>query len=356
MRRGSADLPLHYGKAPPWLFERMVKLSRSILELVVMEHGRDTLLRRLSDPFWFQSLGCVLGFDWHSSGLTTTVCGALKEALRDVGRDLGIFIAGGKGRTALRTPEELERIGERTGVDVEELKEVSRLTAKVDNVLLQDGYQLYHHVILFSAEGRWCVIQQGMNAEAGYARRYHWLGEGLRSFVEEPHSGISADRVHGRIALNMVAEESRGARSAVVELVRSGDLLRETGKLRSLRLPRRHHLRPEDVNLKDLEKTFRKLKGYVEDFEDLLRVRGLGPRAMRALALVSEVVYGAEPSFRDPARYAYAHGGKDGHPYPVRREVYDATLETLKTAIARAKIGEREKVEAVKRLSRLLNE
>ncbi len=356
VKKGTADLPLHYGKAPPWLFERMVKLLRSILELIVMEHGRDTLLERLSDPFWFQSLGCVAGFDWHSSGLTTTLCGAMKEALKDVGKDIGVYMAGGKGRTALRTPEEIERVGESSGLEVERLKDVSRITAKVDNVLLQDGYQLYHHTIIFTEEGLWAVIQQGMNTEEGYARRYHWLGEGLKSFVEEPHSGISAQRIHRKVRLNMIAKESKDSREAIVKLLNEREvLLSELERMERLSLPRRHYISPEDLNMKRLKETLRRV-GEVKDFEDVLRQRNLGPKAIRALALVSELLYGVKPSFKDPARYSFAHGGKDGHPYPVRREIYDFTVETLKKAIEKAKVGEREKVEAIKKLSKILND
>ena len=356
MRRGIANLPLHYGKAPPWLFKRMVELSRSIIELTVMEHGKRVLLERLSDPYWFQSLGCVLSFDWHSSGLTTTVCGAIKEALKDAGKDLGLYMAGGKGKVALNTPREIELIGERFSVEADSLKDVSRLTAKVDNSLLQDGYQLYHHAIIFTSEGEWAVIQQGMNPEERLARRYHWLGEGLKSFVEEPHSGISAQRVHERIALDLTSKGSEKTRSAIAELLRDRNtLLKELETIRRLDLPKRHYITPKDFNVENLKKTVSKLEG-IEGFEDVLRVKGIGPKMLRALALVSELLYGAKPSFEDPARYSFAHGGKDGHPYPVQREVYDATVETLKKAIEKARVGQREKVEAIKRLSKILND
>lgn len=358
MRRGIANLPLHYGKAPPWIFERMVKLSRYVLEFMVMEHGRKVLLKRLSDPYWFQSLGCVLGFDWHSSGLTTTVCGAIKEALKDIGRDIGVFMAGGKGKTALRTPEELDRIGEILGIDTERLKDISRLVAKVDNTLLQDGYQLYHHTLIFTEEGLWAVVQQGMNEKERYARRYHWFGENLKSFVEEPHSGISAQKVHERITLDMTSSESSESRNAILNLLKDkGTLLKELERVRKLELPRRHYITPEDFNVKKLRDTIKKVdESSLNGFEDLLRQRGIGPKTIRALALVSELLYGAKPSFKDPARYSFAHGGKDGHPYPVQRDVYDVTIDTLKRAIERAKVGNREKVEAIKRLSRILND
>lgn len=239
---------------------------------------------------------------------------------------------------------------------MEKLIDVSRLTAKVDSSLVQDGYQLYHHALFFDREGRWCVVQQGMNPEAGYARRYHWLGEGLGSFVEEPHSGISADRVHRRIRLNLTDGRAGRIRKGILELLRSGDLLKEAERVKRLRLPPRHYLDPSDLDIRNLERTFRALESSIDGLEDLLRIRGIGPKTLRALALVSEIVYGAPPSFRDPARYSYAHGGKDGHPYPVRRDVYDLTLDTLKKAIAKAKIGEREKLEAIRRLSRILDD
>ncbi len=336
----------------------MVKLSRSILELIVIEHGHKTLLERLSDPFWFQSLGCVLGFDWHSSGLTTTVCGAIKEALKDVGKDIGVFMAGGKGKTALNTPKELEIIGEQTGIDTEPLMDVSRLTAKVDNVLLQDGYHLYHHTIIFTENGFWAVIQQGMNTSNRYARRYHWLGERLNSFVEEPHSGISAQKVHEKITLNMTAEESSGSRNAITEMIRDKKvLLQELDKIKTLNLPERHYISPKDLDTKKLKEMIRKIdESSIKTFEDLLRVRGIGSKTIRALALVSELLYGAELSFKDPARYTFAHGGKDGHPYPVRKDIYDATINTLKKAIEKAKVGEREKIEAIKKLSKIFND
>ena len=357
MRKGFADLPLHHGKAPPWLFKRMVELSRNIVELVVLEHGREAFLERVADPYWFQSFGCVLGFDWHSSGLTTTVCGALKESLRYIGKELGLFVVGGKGKSALRTPEELDRLGEIVGMNTKGLKEISRVVAKVDNNLLQDGYQLYHHTLIFTEDGSWAVVQQGLNAENRYARRYHWLGDRVNNLVEEPHSGISAQKVHEKIILNMVSKESRGSRRSITELIRDKEfLLRELEKMESLKMPSRHYIKGEDLNLRKLRDTVKKIDtGSVEGFEDLLKQRGIGPKTIRALTLVSELVYGEKPSFKDPARYTFAHGGKDGHPFPVQREIYDATIDILKRAISKAKIGEREKVDALKRLSRILN-
>ena len=335
----------------------MVKLSRSIIELIVLEQGRERFLEWLSDPVWFQSLGCVLGFDWHSSGLTTTVCGAIKEALKEIGPEIGVFAVGGKGRTALRTPEELARIGDLTGIDTEPLMEVSRKVAKVDNALIQDRYQLYHHTLLFTEKGTWAVIQQGMNERTGYARRYHWFSGSVRSFVEEPHRGIVSQKVHERIDLNLTAKESERSRTAIADLLKEKEfLIREMEGLKFLKLPERHHIRPEDLNLKGLTESLKKLDAEIRNFEDILKVRGIGPKTLRALALVAEIVYGAEPSFKDPARYSFAHGGKDGHPYPVRKDVYDITIDTLKRAIERARIGEREKIEAIKRLAKVLTE
>ncbi len=356
MRKGVANLPLHYGKAPPWLFNRMVSLSEAILEFLALEFSREEILRRLSDPFWFQALGCALGFDWHSSGITTTVCGALKEALKNLGSDIGMFAVGGKGKSAIETPQQLDTLGERFGLEVEHLKEVSRLVAKVDNTLLQDGYQLYHHVLFFTKDGLWTVVQQGMNTQKKLARRYHWLGEKVESYVEEPHSGISSQVIHGKIPLNLTSNKSKDTREVMCELLKNKEaFLKELDGIRKLSLPSRHYISPKDFNVNKLRETVEKIETNIESFEDLLRIRGIGPKTVRALALVSEIIYGAKPSFEDPARYSFAHGGKDGHPYPVKKDIYDATIETLKEAIAKAKIGEREKAEALKKLSRIIS-
>ncbi len=355
MRKGIANLPLHYGKAPPWLFNRMVLLSRSIVEVIVSEFGTKVFLERISDPVWFQSLGCVLGFDWHSSGLTTTVCGALKEALRESCYDLGLFVAGGKGKRAIETPREIEETGERTGVDAERLKEVSRLVAKVDNTALQDGYQLYHHVIFFDMEGRWSVVQQGMNDKLRYARRYHWFSEEVKDFTQEPHTGISSPVKHERILINMTDRESERSKDAIITLLRyPTTTLREIKKIKTLNLPSRHYIKASDIKMGNVEKIVKaSLEKEIKDFTDVLSIPGLGPKSLRALALVAEIIFGAEPSFKDPVRYTFAHGGKDGHPYPVNRIVYDGTVESLRKAIEKAKVGEREKIEAIKRLAKI---
>ncbi len=356
MRKGIATLPLHYGKAPPWLFRRMVRLAEAIIELTVLEHGREEFLRRFSDPFWFQAFGCVLGFDWHSSGLTTTVCGAVKEALKNLEGDIGIFTAGGKGKSAINTPKDIERVSDALAIDLSWLSDVSRLVAKVDNTLLQDGYSLYHHFVLFTEEGFWCVVQQGLNESEGYARRYHWLSEETDSFVEEPHSGISSPKVHEKVMLNGTAKESKDFRKALVDMFKNPDSsIRELGKIKHLELPARHYISPKDLDLNKLEKLFEGVKEQdISDFEGLLKIKGLGAKRLRALAFVSELIYGTKPSFKDPATFSYAHGGKDGHPFPVQKDIYDASIETLKRAIDRAKLGNREKIEAIKRLSRLL--
>jgi hypothetical protein len=353
MRTGIANVPLHYGKMPRWLFERMVKLGREVTLAIIMEFGPEEMLRRMADPFWFQAFGCVLGFDWHSSGMTTTLCAALKEAIAGMERELGLFIAGGKGRTSRRTPQEIYRFEPAISADPAGLVYASRMAAKVDNVALQDGYQLYHHVFLFTAEGSWAVVQQGMNEETRYARRYHWLSERVDDFVCEPHAGICSEG-RGEV-LNLIASESAPARATITQLgseEKPEKLLAELKRLKTLDLPPRHYLSLEDIHPDRLSKILLHVYEYSpEDFESLLGLQGVGPKTMRALSLISELVYGVAPSFRDPARYSFAHGGKDGHPFPVDRETYDRSIALLGTAVRKAKIGNREKMEALKRLS-----
>jgi hypothetical protein len=351
-RIGTADLPLHYGRAPRWLFRRMALLAREISLAVVAEFGTLELLRRLADPFWFQAFGCVLGFDWHSSGLTTTACGALKVGLKDAQDELGLYVAGGKGSTSRRTPQEIEEQGPKLQVDPTGLIYASRMSAKVDSAALQDGYQIYHHAFFFDQAGHWSVVQQGMNPDERYARRYHWFSEGLQRFVVEPHSAVCCDQ-RGEV-LNMVAQESDGARSASAELAREmpGKIVHELQRLQQLELPRRHEVWLADVNPQRLSSIF--LSTYEQQprsFEALLSLKGVGPKTIRALSLLSEIVYGAEVSTRDPVRFSFAHGGKDGHPYPVDRTTYDRSIETLRDAIRRAKLGQRDKLEAFRRLS-----
>jgi len=333
----------------------MAHLAGLIAEAIVIEFGPEELLRRLCDPFFFQSLGNLLGFDWHSSGLTTTTTGALKEGIRGKERELGFFVAGGKGKTSRKTPQELERIAEITGLDASPLVRASRLTAKVDTSALQDGYQIYHHAFFVTKSGLWGVVQQGMNERRKTARRYHWLGEGLKSFVEEPHSGIVTQKREG-LVLDLTRRKAAENRNLVVELSRHDPekTTKEIEKLRELKLPRRHALLLSDINPKYLEKIL--LKTYERaplDFEELLEIRGVGPKTIRALSLLSDLIYGKPPSFEDPALYSFAHGGKDGHPFPVQKRLYDRSIEVIERAIKLSKLGRTEKLKALRKLSEI---
>ncbi len=339
-RTGVADLPLHGGKCPPWLFRRMKRLAGLITEAVVHEYGVDEFLKRMSNPYFFQSLGCVLGFDWHSSGVTTTTMGALKESLDP--EEHGIAVLGGKGGTSRKTPSEIETISQvfpLTENETEYLKRSSRMAAKVDTSALQDGYQLYHHNFLISEKGNWCVVQQGMNQTKRYARRYHWLSEHVSSFVEEPHEAICCD--HTGRALNMVAKDSREARKCSVDLARDGP-----GEIRKYLRMDGHHWIDNRIfpKLEDLHEF------QPRDYEELLSLRGVGPKTIRALALTSKLIYGEEPSWRDPVRFSFAHGGKDGTPRPVDRETYDENTGILRNALDNAKLGSGERLKAVRRL------
>lgn len=377
-KTGTANLPLHGGKAPRWLFERMVELSRAIAEAIVILNGQDELLRRLADPFWFQAFGCILGFDWHSSGLTTTVMGAMKEALRSTENDIGIIIAGGKGATSRRTPLEIRKHADRFGFEAEPLIYASRMSAKVDSAAVQDGYQIYHHTIIFSIQGKWTVIQQGMNGAKGFARRYHWLSDNVVSFVEKPHSGIAAEDITQN-ALDMTANESKGARKSSVELSHQQPqkLVRELNRAkniifgqpslfdnqppeiimddnRDLTLPRRHYVALADISPKKLEQIFlRTYEQCPENYENLIGMSGVGPATVRALALLSELLMGKAASYSDPARFSYAHGGKDGYPYPVNKENYDRTIHILMETVKTAKIDLNEKEIMLRKLKYL---
>ena len=351
-RTGIANLPLHYGKAPRWLFDRMTKLAREITVAIITEFGPEEVLRRLSDPYWFQAFGCVLGYDWHSSGVTTTVCGALKEGIKGMEDDLGLFVAGGKGKTSRKTPSEIESFGDIISADVTKLVYASRMSAKVDNSGIQDGYQLYHHAFLFTREGSWSVVQQGMNGNNRYARRYHWLGEKVADFVCEPHSAICTEAKAD--TLNLVASESASARTTITQIVneeKPEKLLNELKKLKTLSLPARHHLLLDDIHPDYLSKTLLiTYERQPENFETLIGLEGVGAKTIRALSLVSELVYDIPVSLRDPARYSFAHGGKDGYPYPVDRKTYDNSIEVIHQALEKAKVGDTEKLAAFKRL------
>lgn len=352
MKTGTAHLPLHYGKAPSWLFQRMKELSREITIFIIDAYGSGEMLQRLSDPFWFQAFGCILGFDWHSSGVTTSVCGALKDGLKGMERELGFFIAGGKGRTSRKTPAEIETICNQTSIEGNHLIYSSRMSAKVDSAAVQDGYQLYHHCFFFSQDGSWAVVQQGMNEKTKYARRYHWLSHGVKDFVCEPHWAVCCDQK--KEGLNLVALESAKARKMIAELGHEHPkfLVNEVKKVNELVLPNAHPVPKEKFRLEQIEKAFNAIyERSPKNFEQLLGVPGVGPKTLRALSLVSELIQGVKPSFKDPTRYSFAHGGKDGYPYPVDREVYDKTVEVLKEAITRARIEDRNRMEAIRRLN-----
>ncbi len=356
-RTGRLDLPLHSGKAPAWLFERMVVLAKYIAEAILIEFGRDYFLKQLAQPLWFQSLGCVLGFDWHSSGLTTTTTAAMKEAFKDL-KEYRVFFCGGKGRSARQTPEEIREISENLGKDFGGLIYASRIAAKIDNHALQDGFNLYHHSFIFSSEGKWTVIQQGMARGGRWARRYHWHSEGLSSFVKNPHSGLSSDRFF--LTLNLVDENLEDTQGLMVELShrKPERNLKDCSLLQKgiRRLPQRHRILLEDIHPHFLEKTF--LKTYAKkplDFEGLLSLEGVGEKTLRALALIAELIYGAPLSFRDPARYSFAHGGKDGHPYRINLSDYEKTITVMERAVKRAKLEGQEKIKALQRLYRFYN-
>ncbi len=354
-RTGIATLPLHRGAAPRWLFERMVRLARAVVCVLVEDAGPEGVLRRVSDPFWFQAFGCVLGFDWHSSGLTTTVCGALKEGLRGLERDLGLAVAGGKGRASRRTPEELRAYGEWFGFDAERLVYASRTSAKVDNHAVQDGYQLYHHAFFVTRGGAWAVVQQGMREADRTARRYHWLGEAVWDFVCEPHAAVCADRAVP--TLNLVAREGEAARRAMVALSREPPDRLGRELRRALTMPARHSLLASDLDPGRLETVLlRTYEAQARDFEALLALPGVGAKTLRALALLSELLAGTPPCWRDPARFSFAHGGKDGHPYPVDRDTYDRTVAVLEEAVRRARLGHTDRLEALRRLHRLVSD
>lgn len=369
-RSGSADLPLHHGRVPAWLATRMARLGAVIVEAIVLEYGRDALLSRLSHPFWFQSFGAVMGMDWHSSGITTSVLGALKRGLKPLERELGLYVCGGRGRHSRATPGELLAIGERVGFDGAELARASRLVAKVDSAAVQDGFELYLHGFIVAADGAWVVVQQGMRDETRLARRYHWHSAGLRSFVEAPHAAIEGAG-QGEI-INLTDRRAARVRQAQLDLLADlgpDKLVKEiaaaeghpepmaTAEPRQLSLlphlvmPEHHDVRPKDVQMRRLHGALAAAsEAGPRDFADLLLVPGVGARTVRSLALVADVLHGAPSRFADPARFAMAHGGKDGHPFPVPLKVYDETIRVLKSAVVRARLGESEELSALKRL------
>lgn len=349
MKTGSINLPLHYGKAPPWLFKKMERLARCIIVCIVEKEGAEGFLQKIASPLWFQSLGCILGFDWHSSGLTTVVCAALKEGIEGIENELGLFIAGGKGKTSRKTPTEIEEKAGVIDTAIEPLIYASRMSAKVDSAAVQDGYQIYQHTFFFTKRGEWAVIQQGMNPKNRYARRYHWLSGDI-DFVCEPHTGISSQRIENKV-LNMISKKSSNARTKITEISKEHPD-RITGEL--LKLPSRHPILSADINPKRLYKTFiSTYENAPRNFEELLSIVGVGPKSIRALALLSELLYGTPLDFTDPARFSYAHGGKDGYPYPVDRGGYENTISIIERAIKSARLGRREQLDALKRLHRM---
>ncbi len=381
IERGIATFTLDYGRCPAWLFERMVKLGREMARVIVEEYGSDEFIKRLADPVWFQSLGTVLAFDWNASGLTTILTAALKEALRGEEKNLGIFICGGKGKTSRKTPEQIQNWGQNLNLpskSVSNLVYNSKMAAKVDSSLVQDGFQIYHHSFLFSKSGAWAVIQQGMNLNNQTARRYHWFSENVKDLVCEPHSGISSQLKVP--TLNLIAKKSADTRRMSTELIQNGyatlmkdiELLRyhssELHKMAQLKIKNNNltllHVENKEfvwhpVAIEDFSKSryLEKILAKIcdkkpENYENLLSQEGVGPKTIRALSLVSEVVYGAKPSYEDPARYSFAHGGKDATPYPVDRKTYDQTIETIKKVVAKTKIDLFEKQRILKRLEK----
>ena len=379
--RGVADFTLDEGRCPPWLFRRMVKLGREILEIIIREEGPDELVRRLADPAWFQSLGTVLAFDWNASGLTTVLTAALKEALRGREKEWGVFICGGKGKTSLKTPQEIESWLEkldRLPEGSNQLVEASRLTAKVDSCLVQDGFQIYHHSFVFSKNGAWTVVQQGMNTDWGSARRYHWHSQNITDFVNAPHTAITSPVKLPQV-LNLTAAESKQNRETSASLVREEsypELLRDleiidkhSGKVSRMVEMKNKNLQFKFIQLDHREfsthpvlaenffrsRYLRKVLWQLSqqkpsDYQDLLSRPGVGPKTIRALALVAEIIYGAHPSYQDPARYSFAHGGKDATPYPVDRQIYDQSIAVFREYIEKTKLSLRDKQALIRKL------
>lgn len=352
------DLPLHYGRAPRWLFDRMVRLGREISGIIIVEYGKKEFLKRISDPFFFQSFGCVVGFDWHSSGLTTTLTAALKEAKLN---DFGIGVAGGKGKVSIKTPEEIVKVSEMLGISdskIENLISVSKTVAKVDNSLIQDGFSLYHHTIFFDEKGRWSVVQQGMNTSERYARRYHWFYGKTKNFLEEPHSGIASE-IGVEKPLNLIDKEARDCKKASVDVVKENPkkLLKFffPGNLfsyfheKTIRMSASHTFS---------KKVYKKLLDLHEfdpkNYEEIVRMEGVGPKTIRALAILSKLIFGAPIVWKDVKFFSFAHGGKDRIPYPVDRKTYDKTIEILKDAIENSQEG-KEKREMLKRLEKFFS-
>lgn len=360
---GHADLPLHTGTVPKWLADRMMQTGTLIVESIIENFGKKEVLVRLSDPLWFQSLGAVMGMDWHSSGITTSVMYALKRGINARAREFGLCICGGRGKYSRRTPDELQFLADATGLDGTKLINSSKLVAKVDSTAVQDGFQLYMHNFILSSDGDWTVVQQGMNTETKTARRYHWSSENLRSFINEPHTGVTGE--NRGLILNLTANDAQTTRQRILDFSKENPdkALKEIQSVvkhddnkiivtgRNITMPAHHEVRAEDVNLKRLGAVLATAyESEPKDFESLLLTPGLGPRTIQALTLVSEVIYGTPSRFTDPARFSFAHGGKDGHPFPVPLKVYDSSIQILRESIERSKLGYKDKSLAIKRL------
>jgi hypothetical protein len=351
-RSGTADLPLHGGRVPQWLAQRMTRLGTGITEAIVHDYGTSGFLSRLSDPFWFQAFGAVMGMDWHSSGITTSVMGALKRGLAPRANELGLYICGGRGRFSRNTPNELRLLGERRGFDADKLVRTSKLTARIDNNAIADGFQIYLHNFVVTANGEWAVVQQGLNDQTGMARRYHWHSASVRDFVTEPHTGIVGENL-GTI-MNLVDTQAKPAQSALLEIAHERPE-KTLQAARHLQLPAHHEVRAKDVDLKRLGAVLAvAYERDLHDFAELLLLENLGPRTLQSLALVAEVVHGAPSRFSDPARFSFAHGGKDRHPFPVPLKTYDEALNVLRKGLDAARVGDKEKLDAFRRLNRFV--
>jgi hypothetical protein len=350
-RSGTADLPLHGGRVPPWLADRMTELGTAIAEQIVMNYGSSELLTRLSDPFWFQAYGCVMGMDWHSSGITTSVLGALKRGINPRFSDFGFAVCGGRGRHSLHTPHELRAFSLKTGLDGDALARTSRLTARIDNNAVGDGFQLYLHSFIITKSGEWAVVQQGMNPQNHSARRYHWHSATVRDFVSDPHTAILG-KPQGQI-LNLVDARAAKAQHALLTIA-SEPIANALNEARRLTMPAHHDVRAKDVDLKRLGAVLAVAhERELRDFASLLLVEGLGPRTLQSLALIAEVVHGAPSRFSDPARFSFAHGGKDSHPFPVPLKTYDESLAVLRRSLEAARLGDTQKMDGFRRLDRL---
>jgi uncharacterized protein len=351
-RSGFADLPLHGGSVPRWLADRMTLLGTAIAENIVHHYGVSALMSRLADPFWFQALGSVMGMDWHSSGITTSVLGALKRGLNPRTRELGVYVCGGRGRRSRQTPTELLRYADGTGLNGDSLVRSSRLAARVDNNAIADGFQLYLHGFIVAASGEWAIVQQGMNGSTGMARRYRWHSAAVNNFTREPHTGIVGE--HQGTIMNLIADPATPAQQAMLEVVRSGPEATLTN-LRKLAMPTRHDVRAENVDLKRLGAVLAvAYEREFQDFASLLLLENLGPRTLQSLALVAEVVHGTPTRFSDPARFSFALGGKDGHPFPVPLKTYDETIQVLRRSLEAAKVGNTDRIDGLRRLDRFV--